>query len=155
MPTEQLKSFRFQPGKSGNPSGRPLGLGAMIRSKTRNGEELVDFMIDVLRGLKSKRQRDQLDACNWLADRGFGKVVQDLALASPEGGPIQTEHLHLIAQMSKEELLALAAPRLASDLEHYTQPEAPTEAPKVAPPPITHMPPPILPTVLKAPRYNV
>tara|TARA_R100001086_G_scaffold194215_1_gene111168 strand:- start:517 stop:906 length:390 start_codon:yes stop_codon:yes gene_type:complete len=118
MATENLKPWLFQPGKSGNPSGRPLGLGAMIRSKTRDGEELVDFMLDVLRGLRSKKQRDQLEACNWLADRGFGKVVQDLALSSPEGGPIQTEHLHLIASMSKEELLALAAPRIDHALEH-------------------------------------
>ena len=119
----------FKPGQSGNPGGRPLGLASQIREKTNNGAELVDFMLSVLRGLKDKKQKDQLEACNWLADRGFGKVIQDIGLSGPDGGPVQTESLHIIAQMSREELLALAAPRLEDrDLDHDSLEDKPLEA---------------------------
>ena len=134
---ERSPTGQLLPGQSGNPGGRPAGLGAMIREKTKNGEELVDFMLDVLRGLKEKKQKDRLEACNWLADRGFGKVVQDLSLQGPDGGPVQTESLHIIASMSKEELLALAAPRLNGDIErdldHNSEPSDIKDVPPVAP----------------------
>ena len=58
----------------GNPGGRPKGLAALVRAETDEGAELVAFMLRVLR---SKRQpmRLRLEACSWLADRGFGKAV--------------------------------------------------------------------------------
>ena len=64
-------------GVSGNPGGRPKGLASEIRERTKDGEELVGFMLRVFRGeLPEAKLRDRLDAATWLSDRAFGKPVQ-------------------------------------------------------------------------------
>jgi hypothetical protein len=66
----------FPKGVSGNPGGRPRGFVQAIRATTKDGEELVRFMVRVLRGqVRGVRVRDRLEAATWLADRGFGKPV--------------------------------------------------------------------------------
>jgi len=78
----------FTPGQSGNPGGRPAGLVALIRLETRDGVELVGFMLEVLRGKRKASLRQRMEAVAWLADRGFGKPVQQLEVGGPEGGAI-------------------------------------------------------------------
>ena len=74
----------FPKGVSGNPGGRPKGLAKRIRAETRDGEELVEVMLGVLRD-KTASRRDTMQAATWLADRGFGKPVQTLrAETEPE-----------------------------------------------------------------------
>jgi hypothetical protein len=59
--------------------GRPPGLVSSIRRQTKNGDELVRFMLRVLRGKRLRGQRPTLrhrmEAADWLADRGWGKAV--------------------------------------------------------------------------------
>ena len=67
-----------------------------IRAQTRDGEELVRFMLEVLRGnLPDARLRDRMAAAEWLADRGFGRPVQavGVAMTSPEDDRIPFELL--------------------------------------------------------------
>src|SRR4029450_580901 len=73
-PANRGVSGRFLPGQSGNPTGRPPGFGAMIREETREGAELVAFILAVLRGPKQPTVL-RMQAAQWLADRGFGKAV--------------------------------------------------------------------------------
>lgn len=76
-----MRGRPFPKGVSGNPGGRPKGLARMIREKTGGGAKLVEAMIGVLEGnANGVRARDQIDAANWLADRGFGKPPQAVDL---------------------------------------------------------------------------
>ncbi len=66
----------FRPGQSGNPGGRPKGLGAYIRAQTRDGEELVDIALEIVRSKANVRRR--IEALHWLADRGWGKALESV-----------------------------------------------------------------------------
>ena len=93
----------FAPGVSGNPGGRPKSLASYIRETTDGGREMVDLMVQVMRGetingMKPKI-KDQMDAVSWLADRGFGRSIAQIGARS----------LNVdvgMAEMSTENLLA-------------------------------------------------
>ena len=90
----------WRPGQSGNPSGanrRQKGLATLIRRSTKQGKELVDFVLDVARGKPIKTSvltlagivvdverrstiRDRLEAVAWLADRGWGRAKEVIQL---------------------------------------------------------------------------
>jgi hypothetical protein len=60
-----------------------------IRDQTREGDELVAFVMRVFRGeIEGVRLRDRLEAATWLADRGFGKPTQGVELAGKDGEPL-------------------------------------------------------------------
>lgn len=68
----------FEPGASGNPGGRPLGLARFIRAETRYGAELAELMLRVLRDQEpGATLRDRIASATWLADRAFGKPASD------------------------------------------------------------------------------
>ena len=78
----------------------------MVREQTENGFELVEAMLKILRGemmvertlmkggeeystKEEPAHADRIRAAQWLADRGFGKVVEtninlDVGIATPQ-----------------------------------------------------------------------
>ena len=89
----------WQPGQSGNPSGRPKGtrdLAGYVLETTDGGKELVDALVSIARGImpnvavqadskprkdQQVRPADQLKAIEMLLDRGFGRSPQQLDVA--------------------------------------------------------------------------
>jgi hypothetical protein len=89
----------WQPGQSGNPSGRPKGtrdLAGYVLETTDGGKELVDALVSIARGVmpnvpvqadsrprkdQQVRPADQLKAIEMLLDRGFGRSPQQLDVA--------------------------------------------------------------------------
>jgi len=89
----------WQPGQSGNPSGRPKGtrdLAGYVLETTDGGKELVDALVSIARGVmpnvaaqegsrprkdQQVRPADQLKAIEMLLDRGFGRSPQQLDIA--------------------------------------------------------------------------
>ena len=89
----------WQPGQSGNPSGRPKGtrdLAGYVLETTDGGKELVDALMPIARPVmptvpvqeasrprkdQQARPVDQLKAIEMLLDRGFGRSPQQLDIA--------------------------------------------------------------------------
>jgi hypothetical protein len=65
---------RILKGHSLNPAGRPKGLRAKILEETREGDEIVEFYLAVMRGELPAPPAVRLQASEWLALRSHGKV---------------------------------------------------------------------------------
>jgi Family of unknown function (DUF5681) len=74
----------FEKGASGNPGGRPKGLVRKIREETRDGEEMVEYMLRVARD-EDEATKVRVEAYTWLADRG-GRTGKDDDRPPPEVG---------------------------------------------------------------------
>ena len=89
----------WQPGQSGNPSGRPRDtrdLAGYVLETTDGGKELIDALVCIARAVmpniavqegsrprkdQQVRPADQLKAIEMLLDRGFGRSPQQLDIA--------------------------------------------------------------------------
>ena len=82
--------------------GPRVRLSTYVRQHTHEGQELVDFMLRVLRGEhvegldRVPRMRERLFAVEWLADRAFGKPKEHLEVEDGDTGT-REERLMLIA----------------------------------------------------------
>ena len=114
----------WQPGQSGNPSGRPKGtrdLASYVLETTDGGKELVDALLSIARGTmpnvatqegsrprkdQQVRPADQLKAIELLLDRGFGRSPQQLDVAhSVTDRPLANlsdDVLHLLVENARQ-----------------------------------------------------
>jgi len=114
----------WQPGQSGNPSGRPKGtrdLAGYVLETTDGGRELVDALVSIARGVmpnvavqedtrprkdQQVRPADQLKAIEMLLDRGFGRSPQQLDVAhSVSDRPLERlsdETLRLLVENARQ-----------------------------------------------------
>ena len=114
----------WQPGQSGNPSGRPKGtrdLAGYVLETTDGGKELIDALVSIARGVmpnvavqadsrprkdQQVRPPDQLKAIEMLLDRGFGRSPQQLDVAhSVSDRPLQhlsDETLRLLVENARQ-----------------------------------------------------
>lgn len=68
---------RFQPGKSGNPNGRPK----KVQDAKTKAEEHVDAAMSVLvKALKDEDPKIRIAAANAILDRGLGKPKQSVEM---------------------------------------------------------------------------
>jgi hypothetical protein len=102
------RPWLFKPGQTGNAGGRPKGLAQLVRQETKDGAELVAFMLRILRGRKQPL-RYRLEAAAWLADRGFGKVALPLEHSGAEGGPVEVVFSYVNDWRGRAQRLAPAA----------------------------------------------
>lgn len=100
---------KWRTGVSANPGGRPKGsksLAARVREATRDGEDLVEFLLRVLNAeedFEGASVRDRVDAAKILLDRGFGKALDRIAVADVSALPgavqeLSTDKLTKLAQ---------------------------------------------------------
>lgn len=102
---------RWKPGESGNPAGRPVGPGPLLRKLTHDGADIWQVCIEVMRGQHKARAADRLEACRMMVERIWGKVPQQTALVGPDGGPVQvaTRDLGALTDAEIDALLLLGA----------------------------------------------
>jgi hypothetical protein len=105
---------RWQPGESGNPSGRPKGISAAVREKldARGGPDaLADALLDALEDPRLK-PLERLQITRELWDRGYGKAP---AFAAMEGGdPLELSDTQRMVGEILDELGSRRAAREAS-----------------------------------------
>lgn len=138
---------RILPGQpSINPHGRPLGFVEYIRHMTGDGQELVDHALLCLRGSVLVEWMDedgitrsrtmpadpkyQAEARAWLAERGYGKAIQTIEMATADDGD-GVDYSKLTVDESRELLRLMAkastgstglAPALEAGALHSTRP---------------------------------
>jgi|SRR6266849_9612211 len=108
-----LKLYQFKAGQSGNPDGRPRGnreFAELIADETRDGAELIEYALAVLRGEKGHEELGDVRwAVEYLTTRMLGRAPQTIELTGRGGGPIEFGH--------REQLIARFAALLAVRVE--------------------------------------
>lgn len=116
----------FAPGNRANPGGRPKSFGALIRQQTDDGAELVAIALEIVRA-RRKPVKYRLQALEFLADRGWGKPVQEVdARVSHTSGLLVFDYAAAVA--------GLVPPPPAAGPDRHRLPPGPPEGAGDGPP---------------------
>jgi len=90
-------------GEVRNPGGRPKGLERIIREQTKDGSEIVRVFLSVFNGEVQPdgdlpSAKDRMQAAEWLTERGYGKVKDQVELSGDSVNPVTM----LVAAVNKE-----------------------------------------------------
>jgi len=90
-------------GEVRNPGGRPKGLERIIREQTKDGSEIVRVFLSVFNGEVQPdgnlpSTKDRMQAAEWLTERGYGKVKDQVELSGDSVNPVTM----LVAAVNKE-----------------------------------------------------
>lgn len=93
MVGERDQHGRFVKGApSPNPGGRPKSLGERIRCETKEGSDVLDFLLAVMTGReKGAKLEHRLQAAQMIMDRGWGKPVQQVDQTVDQSGKLVIE----------------------------------------------------------------
>jgi hypothetical protein len=109
MPQNRLETGRFQPGRSGNPGGRPKGLTRTARELIGDdGRAIIEFWISVMTDL-SVRTSDRLEASRLLAERGWGKAADQQPLEDVNYYAVSRQQVEIAVQTFNAEVKRLSA----------------------------------------------
>jgi hypothetical protein len=104
----KTEPYRFQPGQSGNPSGRPKS--PFTDAARRLAEQIVKadaekrtFADLAVRGMYNEAIKGNVQAFSALADRLEGKPMQAHEFSGPGGGPID---IHSMSREQREKRVA-------------------------------------------------
>ena len=86
--------FKFRPGQSGNPGGRPKKkpITELYQEMLNDGAAIGEIRKAILKSIKDGRMAFVLQLRE-MADRTEGKVTQRTELSGPDGRPIETRTL--------------------------------------------------------------
>ena len=71
----------FQPGQSGNPSGRPKGIAKAFRETLKDPSEAAAGLLEIARGeVAGVKPGERIAAWRELLDRGYGKAASFAAI---------------------------------------------------------------------------
>jgi hypothetical protein len=82
----------FEPGKSGNPGGRPAEVGIVKRLARENTEKAVRRLVE---WIDSENPKASVAACNSILDRGWGKPAQAIIGGNADDPPIRVEGISI------------------------------------------------------------
>jgi hypothetical protein len=93
--------MKFQPGQSGNPSGRPKEAAEVKALARSHSKAAVEKLVDLMRS--SADERTIIAACNSILDRGLGKPAQAITGGDEDDAPLRVEGvLKLVKPDAKE-----------------------------------------------------